>query len=120
MRRALVAGVLSALEFTLLAGRERAAARDYPLPSLWRAYKDDFTIGTFGSWNSQQALYHYRSNALPNQLKLDSQVGTSSNNSLSRQAYVAAGNQINADTTLRPEQKAAAIEQANQHIVLQS
>src|SRR5436305_9161586 len=98
LRRLAVVGVLTALAFSLVAGSERASAVDYTLPSLWQAYKGDFVIGTFGSWNSQQALYHYRSNALPNQLKLDSQVGTSSNNSLSRQAYVAAVNAINADT----------------------
>src|SRR3954471_140730 len=121
-RRLALAGAASALALavTPVVGVGTASAVDYSLPSLWQAYQDDFTIGTFGSWNSQQALYHYRSNALPNQLKLDSQVGTSSNNSLSRQAYVTAVNRINADTTLTPEEKAAAIEKANQHVVLQS
>src|SRR5437867_8240355 len=112
-----IVGIATALAFTMLAGIDSASAVDYSLPSLWQAYKDDFVMGTFGSWNSQQALYHYRSNALPNQLKLDSQVGTSANNSLSRQAYVAAVNAINADPTLDPAAKSAAIEVANQQIV---
>lgn len=116
-RVAVVAGLASALALATLTGN--AAAVDLSLPSLWQAYQGDFTIGTFGNWNSPQALYHYRSNSLPNQLKLDSQVGTSSTNSLSRQAYVAAVAQINADPTLSDEEKAAAIEQANEQIVLQ-
>jgi GH35 family endo-1,4-beta-xylanase len=118
-RRALVAGVAGALLLTAITGGS-ASAVDFSLPSLWQAYQDDFTMGTFGNWNSQQALYHYRANSLPNQLKLDSQVGTSSTNSLSRQAYVAAVAQINADPTLDDQQKAAAIEQADEQIVLQS
>jgi GH35 family endo-1,4-beta-xylanase len=117
-RRVAVAGAL-AVAVTPVAGVGRAAAVDLSLPSLWQAYRNDFVMGTFGNWNSPQALYHYRSNALPNQLKLDSQVGTSSTNSLSRQAYVAAVAQINADPTLDDQQKAAAIEQANEQIVLQ-
>ncbi|WP_345630258.1 endo-1,4-beta-xylanase [Rugosimonospora acidiphila] len=98
---------------------DSASAVDYSLPSLWQSYQDDFTMGTFGGWSSQQALYDYRSNSLPNELKLDSQIGTSNTNSLSRQAYVAAVNQINADPTLDDAAKAAAIEQANENIVLQ-
>jgi GH35 family endo-1,4-beta-xylanase len=108
-----------ALTLTAFAGVRTAAAVDFSLPSLWQAYQDDFTIGTFGNWNSQQALYHYRSNAIPNALKLDSQIGTSSTNSLSRQAYVAKVAQINADPTLDDAAKAAAIETANEQIVLQ-
>ena len=119
LRRRLGVAAVAAVALTPLVGVGSAAAVDYSLPSLWQAYQGDFTIGTFGNWNSQQALYHYRSNSLPNQLKLDSQIGTSSNNSLSRQAYVAAVAQINADTTLDPQAKAAAIEQANEQIVLQ-
>src|SRR4051794_11164043 len=117
-RRVAVAGAL-ALALTPVAGVGRAGAVDLTLPSLWQAYRNDFTMGTFGNWNSAQALYHYRSNSIPNNLKLDSQIGTSATNSLSRQAYVAAVAKINADTTLTPEQKAAAIETANQQIVLQ-
>ena len=112
-----IAGLTLAL--TGLIGVGTASAVDYSLPSLWQAYQGDFTMGTFGNWNSQQALYHYRSNSLPNQLKLDSQIGTSATNSLSRQAYVAAVAQINADPTLDPAAKAAAIEKANEQIVLQ-
>jgi GH35 family endo-1,4-beta-xylanase len=118
MRTFAVAGAL-AVALTPVAGVGRAAAVDFTLPSLWQAYRNDFVMGTFGSWSSQQALYHYRSNALPNELKLDSQVGTSATNSLSRQAYVAAVAQINADPTLDDQARAAAIENANEQIVLQ-
>src|SRR3954447_14050567 len=121
-RRLALAAAASALALavTPLVGVGTASAVDYSLPSLWQGDQNDFTVGTFGNWNSQQALYHYRSNALPNALKLDSQVGTSSTNSLSRQQYVAAVNLINADSTLTEQQKADAIETANQQIVLQS
>src|SRR4051794_39595611 len=117
-RRVAVAGAL-ALALTPVAGVGRAAAVDLTLPSLWQAYRNDFTMGTFGNWNSPQALYHYRSNAIPNALKLDSQIGTSSTNSLSRQAYVAKVAQINADPALTDQQKADAIQSANEQIVLQ-
>jgi GH35 family endo-1,4-beta-xylanase len=117
-RRIAIAGAL-AVALTPVAGAGRAAAVDFSLPSLWQAYRNDFTMGTFGNWNSPQALYHYRSNAIPNALKLDSQIGTSSTNSLSRQAYVAKVAQINADPTLDDAAKAAAIEVANEQIVLQ-
>jgi GH35 family endo-1,4-beta-xylanase len=121
VRRLAVPLVATAMALSLVGiGGGNASAVDLTLPSLWQAYQGDFTMGTFGNWNSPQALYHYRSNALPNQLKLDSQVGTSSTNSLSRQAYTAAVDRINADPTLDDEQKAAAIEQANEQIVLQS
>src|SRR5262249_23530648 len=89
------------------------------LLSLWQAYQDDFTIGTFGNWNSAQALYHYRSNAIPNNLKLDSQIDTSATNSLSRQQYVAKVTQTNAASTLTDHPKANAHEIANEQIVLQ-
>ena len=120
MRRLAVPLVATAFALSLVGSGGNASAVDFSLPSLWQAYQGDFTIGTFGNWNSPQELYHYRSNAIPNALKLDSQVGTSSTNSLSRQAYVAAVAQINADPTLDDQQKAAAIEQANEQIVLQS
>ncbi|MBO0867298.1 MAG: endo-1,4-beta-xylanase [Micromonosporaceae bacterium] len=118
-KRLAAAGVALAFVLTSLVGPGRAAAVDLSLPSLWQAYQGYFTMGTFGAWSSPQALYHYRSNALPNELKLDSQIGTSSTNSLSRQAYVAAVASIDADPTLDDQQKAAAIEQANEAIVLQ-
>ncbi|HEY6886907.1 MAG TPA: endo-1,4-beta-xylanase [Solirubrobacter sp.] len=108
-----------ALGLTSVAHVGTASAVDLSLPSLWQAYQNDFTIGTFGNWNSAQELYHYRSNAIPNNLKLDSQIGTSATNSLSRQQYVAKVAQINADTTLTDQQKADAIETANEQIVLQ-
>src|SRR3954463_6892348 len=120
-RRLALVGAASALALavTPVVGVGTASAVNYSLPSLWQAYQNDFTVGTFGDWGSQQALYHYRSNAIPNNLKLDSQVGTSSTNNLSRQAYVAKVAQINADPTLSAQQKADAIEVANEQIVLQ-
>jgi GH35 family endo-1,4-beta-xylanase len=120
-RRLALVGAASALALavTPVVGVGTASAVNYSLPSLWQAYQNDFTVGTFGDWSSQQALYHYRSNAIPNNLKLDSQVGTSSTNNLSRQAYVAKVAQINADSTLSAQQKADAIEVANEQIVLQ-
>lgn len=118
-RRAVVAGIAGALVLGAITGGGNASAVDFSLPSLWQAYQDDFTMGTFGAWTSPQAMYHYRSISLPNELKLDSQVGTSSTNSLSRQAYVVAVAQIDADPTLTDEQRAAAIETANEQIVLQ-
>src|SRR3954470_19836272 len=120
-RRLALVGAASALALavTPVVGVGTASAVDFSLPSLWQAYQNDFTVGTFGNWNSQQALYHYRSNAIPNNLKLDSQIGTSATNSLSRQAYVAKVAQINADTTLTAQQKADQIELANEQIVLQ-
>ncbi|MDR1152272.1 MAG: endo-1,4-beta-xylanase [Bifidobacteriaceae bacterium] len=96
-----------------------AAAVDYTLPSLWEEYKDYFIMGTFGDWSSPQALYHYRTNSPANPLKLDGQIGSDNTNSLSRQTYVAAVADIEADTTLSADQKAAAIEQANRNVVLQ-
>ena len=114
-----IAGAAGALALSGAVGVGTASAVDYALPSLWQSYQDDFTVGTFGNWNSQQALYHYRSNAIPNNLKLDSQIGTSATNSLSRQAYVTAVAKINADATLTDQQKADQIEQANEQIVLQ-
>src|SRR3954469_6328761 len=121
-RRLALVGAASALALavTPVVGVGTASAVNYSLPSLWQAYQNDFTVGTFGDWSSQQALYHYRSNAIPNNLKLDSQIGTSPTNSLSRQAYVAKVAQINADSTLSAQQKADAIEVANEQIVLQS
>src|SRR3954447_11440931 len=107
------AATAAVLALTPVLGVSSAGAVDLSLPSLWQAYQGDFTIGTFGNWNSPQALYHYRSNAIPNNLKLDSQIGTSATNSLSRQQYVAKVAQINADTTLTDQQKADAIEVAN-------
>jgi GH35 family endo-1,4-beta-xylanase len=114
--RAIVAAVVVLIP---LIGAADARAVDFSLPSLWQAYQGHFTMGTFGNWNSPQALYHYRSNAIPNNLKLDSQVGTSPDDSLTRQAYVAKVAQINADPTLDDAARAAAIEDANEQIVLQ-
>ncbi|QIG44105.1 hypothetical protein G5V58_16165 [Nocardioides anomalus] len=96
-----------------------AQAVDLSLPSLWQAYKDDFIFGTFGDWSSDQAKYHYRSNSLPNALKLDGQIGNSNTNSLSRQTYLAEAARIDADPTLTEAEKADALEAANEHVVLQ-
>ncbi len=95
-----------------------ALAVDYTLPSLWEEYEDYWMMGTFGNWNNQQQLYHYKSNSPSNALKLDSQIGNNNTNSLSRQAYVKAVEEINANTALSEEEKAAAIEEANRNVVL--
>ena len=91
-RRVAVAAAAGALALVPVVGAGTANAVDFTLPSLWQSYKGYFVMGTFGNWNTPQALYHYRSNAIPNALKLDSQIGTSVNNSLSRQQYVATVN----------------------------
>ena len=62
------AAVVLALTLVPLLGVNRASAVDFSLPSLWQAYQGDFTMGTFGSWTSPQAQYHYRSISLPNEL----------------------------------------------------
>lgn len=97
-----------------------ASAVDYTLPSLWREYKDDFIMGTFGTWNSTQALYHYRTNSPSNALKLDSQIGSSGTNSVSRQTYLAEIARIDADTEMTPEEKDAARQLANTNVILAS
>ncbi|MDR0432777.1 MAG: endo-1,4-beta-xylanase [Bifidobacteriaceae bacterium] len=96
-----------------------AQAVDYSLPSLWEEYRDYFIMGTFGDWSNPQALYHYRTNSPSNPLKLDGQIGPDNTNSLSRQTYTAAVADIEADTALSAEEKAAAIEVANRNVVLQ-
>lgn len=96
-----------------------AQAVDLSLPSLWQAYEDDFIFGTFGDWSSEQAKYHYRTNSPANSLKLDAQIGNNPTNSLSRQTYVAEVARIDADTTLSEAEKADAVQEANEHVVLQ-
>jgi GH35 family endo-1,4-beta-xylanase len=119
LRRVAIVGAVGAAAVTPLVGAGSAKAVDLTLPSLWQTYQNDFTIGTFGNWNTAQGLYHFRSNAIPNNLKLDSQIGTNPTSNLSEQQYAAKVTQINADTTLTPQQKADAIELANEQIVLQ-
>ncbi|MDR3203017.1 MAG: endo-1,4-beta-xylanase, partial [Bifidobacteriaceae bacterium] len=96
-----------------------AAAVDYTMPSLWEEYKDYFIMGTFGDWSSPQAQYHYRTNSPANALKLDGQIGSSNTANLSKAAYDQAVADIQADTSLTAAQQAAAIEEANQAVVLQ-
>src|SRR5450759_418427 len=115
-RRGIIMSIASALVFT---GASGAFAVDNTGPSLWREYQDDFVMGTFGGWSSAQQLYHYRTSSPANQLKLDSQIGTSSTSSLSRQTYVAAVAAIEADPTLDEAEKADAIEVANENVILQ-
>ncbi len=95
-----------------------ASAYDTNLPSLYKTFKDYFMIGTFGEWSGAQAQKHYIINAPANNLKLDSQIGTSATNSVSRQSYVAAVNAINANEALSAEEKAAAIDAANKNVEL--
>ncbi len=96
------------------------AAVDYTLPSLWQEYQGYFIMGTFGNWNGQQALYHYRTSSPSNALKLDSQIGNSPSNSVSRQAYLAAIAAIDADPDMTPAEKDAAREAANENVILAS
>lgn len=119
-RAGLAAAAVLAVTASMFSGAGGAQAVDLSLPSLWRAYQDDFIMGTFGNWNSQQALLHYRTNSPANALKLDSQIGNNNTNSVSRQAYVAAVAAINADPTLSEAEKAAAIQKANENVVLQT
>jgi len=118
--RAGLAAVALCVGAAMFPGAGNAQAVDYSLPSLWSEYSDDFIFGTFGNWSNQQQLLHYRGNSPANALKLDSQIGSSNTNNLSRQAYVAAVAAINADETLDAGAKAAAIELANQNVVLQA
>src|SRR6201991_4096066 len=87
-RVGVVAGAMAAAALAFSAGP--AAAVDLSLPSLWQAYQNDFTIGTFGNWNSPQALYHFRSNAIPNNLKPTTANGQAEQILQSIEAYNAA------------------------------
>jgi GH35 family endo-1,4-beta-xylanase len=95
-----------------------AAAVDYNLPSLWGEYDDYFIMGTFGGWNTQHQLYHYRTNSPANALKLDSQIGNNGTNSVSRQTYLAEMARIDADTEMTDGEKDAARQAANENVVL--
>jgi hypothetical protein len=120
MRRLIVVSLATVMGATTaaVATTTSATAVDYTLPSLWREYQDYFIMGTFGTWNGTQALYHYRTNSPSNALKLDGQIGNNNSNSVSRQAYNAAVTEIDADTTLTELEKAAAKEVANRNVVL--
>ena len=98
-----------------------AMAVDYNLPSLWQEYEDYFIVGTFGGWDNRQQLYHYRGSSLPNELKLDSQIGNNGrapDSNPSRKAYLEAVEKITANSSLSEAEKTAAIEQANRTVVL--
>lgn len=120
-RRSVLLASLVALVLSLVGvvGASPAQAVDYSLPSLWKAYQGKLVLGTFGRWDSDQAKYHYRTSSPPNELKLDSQIGSSNTDSLSRRAYVAAVATINADDSLTELQKARRIEKAKEKVVLQ-
>ncbi|MDR1151795.1 MAG: endo-1,4-beta-xylanase [Bifidobacteriaceae bacterium] len=120
LRRLIVVSLVSVLGATTaaVATTTSATAVDYTLPSLWREYQDYFIMGTFGTWNGTQALYHYRTNSPSNALKLDGQIGNSNTNSLSYQEYKRTSDAIDADTTMTEVQKAMAKEAANQKVVL--
>ena len=88
------------------------------LTPLWQEYEDYFLMGSFGNWDNGQWIYHGNVGAPGNALKLDSQIGNSNTNSLSRQAYVKAVEEIEADTSLTPEEKAAKLQEANENVML--
>ena len=62
--------------------------------SLWREFAEHFWIGTFGDWQGAHRLHHFRTNSPGNIFKLDAMIGTSATNSRSRQAFVAARDQV--------------------------
>ncbi|WRS27715.1 endo-1,4-beta-xylanase [Oscillospiraceae bacterium MB08-C2-2] len=105
-----------------------ASAVDLTLPSLWQEYEDYFMFGTFGGWKNgntaqqptgtDQRLYHYKGSSPANELKLDSQIGGNWGTQPSRNTYVSAIERINSDTSLSAEQKAAALKEANEKVVL--
>ena len=88
------------------------------LTPLWQEYEDYFLMGTFGNWNSNPWMYHGNVSAPANALKLDSQIGNSNANSLSRQAYLKAVDEIEADTSLSPGEKEAKLQEANENVML--
>ncbi|MDR1135028.1 MAG: endo-1,4-beta-xylanase [Clostridiales Family XIII bacterium] len=113
----LIISTIAALVIGCSAFTANVFAVDYSLPSLWKEYEDYFIMGTFGVWNSDQAMYHYRTNSPSNALKLDAQIGNNNTNSLSRQAYVAKVAEINA-MTLTDAEKDAMLKAANENVVL--
>lgn len=122
----------AAMLLTAFAGTTGAIAAETPepaavadeavVPSLWREYQDYFIMGTFGGWNSEKQLYHYRTSSPANDLKLDSQIGGNweNGNTPTSKAYDAAVQAINADTSLSDEEKAAKLQEANEQIVIKT
>jgi len=110
--------VATALMASVLSPIGSADAVDPSLPPLWQAYQDDFVFGTFGDWSSDQAKQHYRTSSPANALKLDSQIGRNNTTNASRTAYTAEVARITADTSLTEEQRAAALQKANENVVL--
>ncbi|MCL2152820.1 MAG: InlB B-repeat-containing protein [Oscillospiraceae bacterium] len=90
------------------------------VPALWKEYEGYFYMGAFADFSSTstQMLKHYNINCPSNSFKLDSQIGSSNTASTSRTAYTAAVNAINANTTMTEEEKAAAIQLANEDVRL--
>lgn len=71
------------------------------------------------STEEQQACFRATVSAA-NALKLDSQIGNSNTNSLSRQQYLETVEAIEADTEMSEEEKEAALQEANETVVLDS
>ncbi|MCI8524643.1 MAG: hypothetical protein HFF17_01715 [Oscillospiraceae bacterium] len=95
------------------------------LPSLWEEYEDYFPMGTFGDdWSSPTPLKNWNISAISNNLKLSNQIGE--NNpwwdrdrvSPSRQRYLETVAEIEADDTLTEAEKEAALQKANETVVL--
>lgn len=88
--------------------------------SLKEEYEDYFLMGTFGEWTAGDWSYNGNVSSPANDLKLDSQIGSSNTNSLSRRTYQAAVAAIEADETLTAEEKTAALQEANENVMLDS
>lgn len=86
------------------------------VPSLWMEYEDYFMMGAFADFNANNAQMtkHYNINCPSNSFKLTNQISTTT----MRNNFVAARNKILADTTLTDAQKDAALQKANEEIVL--
>lgn len=92
----------------------------YDVDPLWKEYEGYFKMGTFGNFNAGDWEYHGNVSSPANALKLDSQIGNSNTNSLSRQQYLETVEAIEADTEMTDEEKEAALQEANETVVLDS
>ena len=108
------------MAMSLLPGAALAAEGDRADLILADEYEDYFMMGTFGNWNSEPWMTQGNVAAPSNALKLDSQIGNSNTNSLSRQAYLTAVEEIEADETLTEEEKEAKLFEANTDVILDS
>lgn len=86
------------------------------VPSLWQEYEDYFLMGAFGDFNanSAQMTKHYNINCPSNSFKLNSQINTTT----MRNNFVAARTSILADETMTVAEKEAALQTANEQVVL--